>query len=266
MTQWAKYLEKYGSDPENQLCTDDFMGHLAHNANLSIKAILALAAYGDLCRMRGETAEAERYAAMAKKFAEHWVRVASRWQPFALAFDKPNTWSQKYNLVWDKILGLNVFPPEVAQREVAYYKSRLQPYGVPLDSRTKLTKTDWSLWSATLADNQADFEALVAPIYDYLNKTTARSPLVDSYVTNNIHSDGMHARSVVGGIFIKLLADPAMRKKWSSGERTKVGDWAPLPVPPQVKQVVPSGESEAVSWRLYADKTAGRLDRSKIRR
>ncbi len=34
-------------------------------------------------------------------------------------------------------------------------------YGVPLDSRTHLTKTDWSFWSATLAENQADFEAFI---------------------------------------------------------------------------------------------------------
>jgi hypothetical protein len=231
LTQWAAYLEQYGLDPENQLCTDDFMGHLAHNANLSIKAILALAAYGDMCRIRGDTVTAEKYAGMARTDARHWMTVAADGDHYRLAFDKPDTWSQKYNLVWDRILGLNVFPPEVARTEVAHYKKVLQSYGVPLDSRTHLTKTDWSVWSATLADNTADFEALISPICDYLNQTTKREPLVDSYVTDKIDSDGMHARPVVGGIFIKMLTDRETWRKWSSRDHTKVGDWAPLPPP-----------------------------------
>jgi hypothetical protein len=256
LTQWAQYLEKYGLDPENQLCTDDFMGHLAHNANLSVKAILALAAYGDLCRMRGDAAAAARYADLAKVDAQHWMKVADAGDHSLLAFDKPNTWSQKYNLVWDRILGLNVFPPTVAEKEIAYYKKVMQPFGVPLDSRTKLTKTDWSVWSATLADNQADFEAIVSPIWDYLDQTTVRDPLSDSYITTKLKSGGMHARPVVGGIFIKMLADKALWQKWASGDKTKAANWAPLPTPPTVDMIVPDSERQPVGWHYTTEKPA----------
>ena len=256
LTQWAEYLEKYGLDPENQLCTDDFMGHLAHNANLSVKAILGLAAYGDMCKMRGDTAGAEKYAAMAKKDAEHWMKAAADGDHYRLAFDKPNTWSQKYNLVWDRILGLNVFPPEVARKELAFYKSVMQKYGVPLDSRTHLTKTDWSIWSATMAEDQADFEAMISPIYDYLNTTPTRSQLVDSYVTDKLNSDGMRSRSVVGGIFVKMLSDRAIWKKWASRDQAKVGPWAPLPVPPEVTDIVPTSQHKKQRWHYTIEKPA----------
>jgi hypothetical protein len=256
LTEWEKYLEKYGLDPENQLCTDDFMGHLAHNANLSVKAILAIAAYGDLCRMRGDAASADKYFALAREDAKHWMQVAADGDHYRIAFDKPNTWSQKYNLVWDKLLGLSIFPPEVARQEVAYYKKVMQKYGVPLDSRTKLTKTDWSLWIATLADNQQDFEAIVSPIYDYLNVTTARSPFVDSYQTNNPRSDGMHARPVIGGVFIKMLADPAVWKKWASRDQAKAGNWAPTPTPPKLVPIIPTSQNQPVTWSYTFTKPA----------
>ena len=256
LTQWAKYLENYGLDPEEQLCTDDFMGHLAHNANLSVKAILGLAAYGDLCKLRGDTANAERYEQLAKVDAEHWVHVAADGDHFRLAFDKPGTWSQKYNLVWDQILGLNVFPPSVAKMEVAHYKNVMQRYGVPLDSRTHLTKTDWSIWSATLADNQADFESIVSPAYDYINQTTTRDPIADSYETDNINSGGMHARPVVGGFFIKMLTDRAIWTKWATGDRVPAAGWAPLPKPPQVTVVLPAADRQPAQWSYTIAKPA----------
>ena len=257
LTEWARYLENYGLDPEEQLCTDDFMGHLAHNANLSVKAILGLAAYGDLCRIRGDQATAERYAGLAKTDAAHWVNVAADGDHFRLAFDKPNTWSQKYNLVWDQILGLNIFPPSVAAMEVAHYKKVMQRYGVPLDSRTHLTKSDWSVWSASLATNPADFEAIISPIYDYLNHTTARSPFADSYETDDIHSDGMHARPVIGGVFIKMLTDRAIWQKWASRDKTKVGNWAPLPPEQKFTVVVPTARTAPATWRYTIQKPAG---------
>jgi len=251
LTQWAEYLRNYGLDPENQLCTDDFMGHLAHNANLSVKAILALAAYGDLCRMRGDEVEAAKYEALAKADARHWMKVASDGDHYRLAFDKPGTWSQEYNLVWNRILGLNVFPPEVAHDQVAFYKSVMQPFGLPLDSRTRLTKTDWSFWSATLADNPTDFEAFIAPIYDYLTRTTLRVPLMDSYETDRLGGNPnplFRARPVVGGLFIKTLTDRAIWKKWSRVDRQRVGNWAPLPKSPAITVIVPAADTQPALW------------------
>ncbi len=250
LSTWADYLAQYGLDPGDQLCTDDFMGHLAHNANLSVKAIVALAAYGDMCKRRGDAAGAAKYAALAHADAIHWVQTADAGDHSLLAFDRPGTWSQKYNLVWDQILGLNVFPPSVRAKEVAYYKSVLQPYGVPLDSRTHLTKTDWSVWSATLATNNTDFQTLVAPVYGYLTRTTTRDPLSDSYVTDDIKSGGMHARPVVGGLFVKMLSDRAVWDKWSRGDEEKAADWAPTPTPPAAGEyLIPTSASAPQVWR-----------------
>ncbi len=257
LSQWVEYLIKHGIDPENQLCTDDFMGHLARNANLSVKAILGIAAYGDLCRRRGDAAAAEKYRKIAKEGADFWMKTAADGNHYRIAFDKANTWSQKYNLVWDKLLDLDIFPAKVAADEVAYYKSALQPFGVPLDSRTRLTKTDWSLWVATLADNRADFEAIVSPIYDYLHRTTNRQPFVDSYVTDKIGSDGMHARPVVGGIFIKMLAESELWKKWAARDKAHAANWAEAPTAPKVTEVVATSRQRGVEWRYKFDKPSG---------
>lgn len=253
LTQWAQYLEQYGYDPEDQLCTDDFMGHLAHNANLSVKAIVALAAYGDLCRMRGNAATATRYQALARGDAQHWMQVAADGgDHYRLAFDKPNSWSQKYNLVWDSILGLHAFPASVAATEIAYYKAHLDTYGLPLDSRTKTTKTDWTLWSASLAASPADFRALIAPLNVYLNQTTARVPFVDGYNTSDLGSDLFHARPVIGGVFVRMLTVPSLWAKWSQGDTVKVGGWAPLPLPPIVTPIVATSQAAPHTWRYLA--------------
>jgi hypothetical protein len=229
--KWAEYLKEKGFDPENQLCTDDFAGHLAHNVNLSTKAIVALGAYAMLCDMRGEKDRAATYRSLARQFAARWVKQADDGDHYRLAFDKPGTWSQKYNLVWDRILGLGLFPPEVARKEMAFYRKTQNRYGLPLDNRRKYTKLDWVLWTATLTGSREDFEALVNPVWDFLNETPDRVPMTDWYMTDTARKRGFQARPVVGGVFARMLYDEAVWKKWAGRDKARPGAWAPLPAP-----------------------------------
>lgn len=207
-------MEK-GYDPENQLCTDDFAGHLAHNTNLSIKAIIALGGYALMAEQIGESGLAKRYAATALDYAGRWVKDADDGECFRLAFDQKGSWSQKYNLIWDRLLGLGLFPASVAEKELAHYRKVQNKYGLPLDSRKTYTKIDWILWSATLTGNEDDFKALVAPVHRWMTETVSRVPMTDWYETiEDGRQVGFQARSVVGGLFIRLLADDAVREKW----------------------------------------------------
>jgi hypothetical protein len=223
-TQWAEYLREKGLDPSNQLSTDDFAGHLAHNANLSIKAIEALDAYSILARGVGKPEVADEYARLAADMAGKWQTMAidtdqSGGEHYKLAFDKPGTWSQKYNLVWDQILDLKLFPPKVRETELAFYLQHLNRFGLPLDNRADYTKLDWSVWTATLADTAQPADAqvynqILDRIGHWINEGPSRVPLTDWYDTKTGKQIGFQARSVVGGVYIKALADKPLALKW----------------------------------------------------
>lgn len=213
LSAWARYLEEHGLDPANQLCTDDFAGHLAHNANLSLKAIAALGAWSQVQQKLGFTDDAARTRRTAERMAAEWQSMADDGDHYRLAFDKPGTWSQKYNLVWDRVLGLKLFPPEVAQREVAFYLTRLNRYGLPLDNRKDYTKIDWAVWAACLAVRPEDFRRMVDPLYDFAHESPSRVPLTDWFDTKTGKQTGFQARSVVGGVFMPMLCRPSAANK-----------------------------------------------------
>lgn len=226
--KWSDYLLMKGLDPENQLCTDDFAGHLAHNVNLSAKAIIALGSYAMLCEMTDHKKKAAEVRKKTEEMVKIWIKQATEGDHTRLAFDQPGTWSQKYNIVWDRILGLDLFPNEIVQREIAFYKKRQVDFGLPLDSRERYTKNDWITWTATMADKAEDFKTLFDPVYRYAESTPNRVPLSDWYIADNAYMVGFQARSVVGGFFIKMLSQKKLWDKWANKGGNVNGPWAPL--------------------------------------
>ena len=208
LTTWTEYLAENGTDPENQLCTDDFAGHLAHNANLAVKAIMGVAGYAQLCFMRGDVDGYNSYMAKAKQMATDWARLAKDGNHYKLAYDRTGTWSQKYNMVWDKAWGTNLFSETIKRQEYNYYMTKLKTYGLPLDSRSTYTKSDWEYWTATLASSNTNFLKISNLIWEYANKTPSRVPFSDWYFTDgNGGWVSFRARSVVGGHWMKVYMD-----------------------------------------------------------
>lgn len=202
---WREYLIRYGADPGEQLCTDDFAGHLSHNTNLSVKAIMGIEGYAQIAALAGEKDEAKKYHKIAADMASDWENRAKADDHYQLVFGegKKDTWSLKYNLVWDKLWKSGLFLDEVYEKELAYYKKKANRYGTPLDSRAAYTKSDWILWCAAM-DNTA---ALIQPVAAYLKETTTRVPFSDWYQTDSGRYCYFIARSVQGGIFMPMLAE-----------------------------------------------------------
>ncbi len=252
ISKWAEFLISKGYDLDTQLSTDDFAGHLAHNTNLSGKSIEALGAYAMMAQMRGDATEATRVRAIAQGMARQWMDAAKDGDHFKLAFDKPGTWSQKYNLVWDNILDINLFPDEVTSAEVAFYKTKMNRYGLPLDSRESYTKLDWTIWSSALTGRKADVVALTDPIYDFLHESPSRLPMTDWYRTNEGTQVNFKARSAVGGVFAPVLNNRQIWSKWATRDLNAAKNlnlnWAPLPPPLRVTTVLETSAKSGQTW------------------
>ncbi len=204
--KWVNYLVNNGLHPANQLCTDDFAGHLANNINLAIKATVGIACYAELLRAVGSKDDAEKYRKIAEEFAAEIETFGNKFDHLPLTWDSDGgTYSLKYNMAFDKVLGLGLFSDAIAEREVDFYLSKLNEYGVPLDNRKEYTKSDWLVWAAGLSDDKSKQGKLIASLDKYLRTSYERIPFADWYETKSTLHHEFLARSVQGGCFMLLL-------------------------------------------------------------
>ena len=208
LEKWCKYLIEFGADPGNQLCTDDFAGHLEHNCNLSLKAIMGLRGMAIIMEMSGKKEKAEFYKVQAEKMAAGWLNTAvAENGESLLAFDRPGTFSMKYNMVWDKVWETGLFSQEFMDNELKNNKKYFNKYGMPLDSRADYTKSDWLVWVASMASDKAVFEEFVSPLWSAYNDSTTRVALSDWYDTKSGNMVSFKHRTVQGGLFMKILME-----------------------------------------------------------
>ena len=166
MQQYADYLVANGLDPVSQLSSDDYEGPSGHNSNLAAKSILGVAAFAALCDATHRTC-GDEYRAVAKRDASAWVAKAAggRGGASTREYGKAGTWSQKYNFVWDKLFGFELFGDAIV-KECGMIMSPAgtvrQAYGWYLDDRSEadgvrycgvrqcqhLTNSGWSEWTA----------------------------------------------------------------------------------------------------------------------
>jgi len=209
LMKWGKYLLEYGFDPGTQLCTDDFGGHLNHNCNLSVKAIIGIYTCGILfCDKEMKNT--------AKEYAKKWKEQAADGEKYRMAFDAEDTWSIKYNMVWDKLFGFNLFDEDIYESETRYYQKKMTDYGIPLDHRNDNGKLDWIMWAAILSKNADYRKKVICSVHKMINTTKQRVPLTDWFHTETAEGVSWKnafslvrftGRSVVGAFAILLLEE-----------------------------------------------------------
>ena len=204
LTKWAKYLVNKGVILDNQLCTDDFAGHSKKNVNLAIKGIMGIACFAKI----SDTLQIKNnYMQTAKAYADNLVSLCGDEDYLPFSLDKKGSWSLKYNLVWDEIFKFNLFDKKYYKGESEKYIKELNAYGVPLDHRKTLTKTDWMLWAACLDESGKSVGLFSEKILNYLALTKDKTCFSDWIDTKEAKQWGFDHRTVQAGLWMPVLKE-----------------------------------------------------------
>ncbi|KAJ6780596.1 hypothetical protein PWT90_07123 [Aphanocladium album] len=210
LTRWAGYLEEDAKIPAHQLSTDDFAGQLANQTNLAIKGIIALEAMSEIATRAGHDDQKKHYSDVAHEYYDFWyehgINHDAATPHTTLAYNDMSSYGLLYNLWGDKVLKLNFIPDEIYKMQSAWYPNVANEYGMVLDTRGTLTKTDWEIFAASMSETSTKLQ-FVKLIAKWINETKTWRALTDLYDTKDGgYPRGIEftARPVVGGLFAIL--------------------------------------------------------------
>ncbi|KAJ7836329.1 hypothetical protein B0H14DRAFT_3460711 [Mycena olivaceomarginata] len=207
LDQWTQYLIEDSLIPTFQLSTDDFAGQLANQTNLAIKGIIGIRAMAEISKLLGDNAKYTNYSSIAADYVTKWTTLsASKTGPhLTLDYNDDASWGLAYNLFSDVHLGLNLFPKSLYDQQTAWYKTVVNKFGVPLDTRHTYTKTDWEVWTAGIVTDQGLRDTFISSLKAYLSNGLNNQAFPDLYDTITGVALGFRARPVVGGHLALLL-------------------------------------------------------------
>ena len=214
LKQWVEFLIEESVYPDEQLSTDDFAGHLANQTNLALKGIIGIEAMSRIADLAGKAADAKNFTNIAHDYIKQWQVLAHRgnfdFPPHAiLTYNKPKTHGLLYNLYADRLLNTSLVPQKIYDQQSAFYPTIREKYGVPLDTRTKWTKSDWEMFSAAVASRETR-DMFIDDLVQWVQETPTGLPFTDLYETSTGGFPGgiqFKARPVMGAMFA-LLALP----------------------------------------------------------
>ncbi|KAM0751569.1 DUF1793-domain-containing protein [Meredithblackwellia eburnea MCA 4105] len=182
---WANELVQQTAYPVSQVSTDDFEGAEANYTNLAIKGVCGLQSMSKMAAMVGNPADAQNFSAIATSYTAIIIKngLSSNGSHFKVTYQSnDSTWITPYNMFPDKALGLGLFQDSLYSSLAAFYPKVSQPYGIPLDSRSTTTKTDWSILTAGLVlDAPSTVDLFVSGVVNFLSGAFDFRPLPDRY-------------------------------------------------------------------------------------
>lgn len=208
LEKWANYLVNQGVVLDNQLCTDDFAGHSEKNVNLAVKAIMGIACFDKISKALGKECE---LMSVAKKYADELVSLSDKNGYLSFSIGNDESWSLKYNMAWDIVLGFGFFDKKIYAAESQKYREETNKYGVPLDMRKDFTKTDWMLWASVLDESGENTKLFSKRIMNYLRDTEDRYPFTDWCETKEPKERSFRHRTVQAGLWMPVLKDKCVK-------------------------------------------------------